>query len=472
MTVHWRMPYVKAGELLMEKRKNLYWYPCAAHCINLMLEDFGNLPMHHDAVEKAKFVSTYIYKRSLVVNLMREHGNGRDLTRAGSTRFATNYLNLKSFRVLKAALRKMFTSEAWTKSRHAKEKRGKKVQEIILGDANFWLSIISCLKSVTPLVKVLRLVEGDDKPAMGYIYKAIDRAKEQIQVNFKNVRSRYIVYTDIIELRWNTQLHGPLHAAGYFLNPRYHCSPDFHANFDIKKVFYDVVKRMCSSAKERINIDKQVELFTNAGGMFGHVMAKDTRDKKHPALWWNSYGYSAPELQRVAVRVLSSTCSATGCERNWSEFEQVHTKRRNRLSQQRLNALVYVKYNLRLNERFTKRQEEGDSYDPICLSDMESDDEWITEKEDPTLERDPTWMDVHECFEITEAEANKKKRKRGPRNLSTMKLAQGKGSSKGKEITAVHADEIQEVEEDDIEGDYMEEMEDFERIETPNASRK
>ncbi|KAI3906175.1 hypothetical protein MKW92_044384 [Papaver armeniacum] len=193
---------------------------------------------------------------------------------------------------------------------------------------------------------------------------------------------------------------------------------------------------MCSSAEERRNIDKQVELFSNAGGMFGHAMAKDTRDKKHPALWWNSYGDSAPDLQRVVVRVLSATCSATGCERNWSVFEQVHTKRRNRLSQQRLNALVY------------------------------SDDEWITEKEDPTLERDPTWMDVHECFQITEAEANKKKRKRGPRNLSTMKLAQGKGSCKGKEITAVDVDEIQEIEEDDIEGDYMEEMEDFERTET------
>ncbi|KAI3963426.1 hypothetical protein MKW98_022848 [Papaver atlanticum] len=205
---------------------------------------------------------------------------------------------------------------------------------------------------------------------------------------------------------------------------------------------------MCSSAEEMINIDKQVEFFTNAGGMFGHAMAKDTRDKKHLALWWNSYGDSSPELQRVVVRVLSATCSATGCERNWSIFEQVHTKRRNWLSQQRLNALVYI------------------SYDPICLSGMESDDEWITEKEDPTLKRDPTCMDVHECFQITEDEANKKKRKRGPRNLSTMKLAQGKGSSKEKEIRLVDADEIQEVEEDDIEGDYMEEMEDFERTET------
>ena len=38
-----------------------------------------------------------------------------------------------------------------------------------------------------PLVKVLRLVDGDAKPAMGYIYKAMDKSKEQIQKNFNEV---------------------------------------------------------------------------------------------------------------------------------------------------------------------------------------------------------------------------------------------------------------------------------------------
>ncbi|KAI3848040.1 hypothetical protein MKW92_026332 [Papaver armeniacum] len=195
---------------------------------------------------------------------------------------------------------------------------------------------------------------------------------------------------------------------------------------------------MCPLVAERHKIDKQIDLFTSAGGMFGHEMARETRDRKHPGTYYLLlYGGShmeitLPELQRVAIRVLSATCSASGCERNWSIFEQVHTKRRNRLSQQRLNALVYVKYNLQLEETFTKRNEQGDSYDPICLSDMESDDEWITEKDGASLQPDPTWMDVHDCFQITEAEANKKKRKRGPRNLSTMKLAQGKGNNNGK----------------------------------------
>ena len=28
-----------AGHMLMEKRKHMFWSPCAAHCIDLMLED-------------------------------------------------------------------------------------------------------------------------------------------------------------------------------------------------------------------------------------------------------------------------------------------------------------------------------------------------------------------------------------------------------------------------------------------------
>ena len=37
---------------------------------------------------------------------------------------------------------------------------------------------------------------------------------------------------------------------------------------------------------------------------------------------------------------------------NWSVFEQLHIKRRNRLEHQRLNDLVYVHYNYQLKERY------------------------------------------------------------------------------------------------------------------------
>ncbi|KAL6508787.1 hypothetical protein OROHE_021346 [Orobanche hederae] len=47
--------------------------------------------------------------------------------------------------------------------------------------------------------------------------------------------------------------------------------------------------------------------------------------------WWLQYGDETPELQGFAVRILSLTCSSPACERNWSTFNQIHTKKRNRL---------------------------------------------------------------------------------------------------------------------------------------------
>ena len=47
--------YKAAGELLMEKRKNLFWTPCAAHCIDLILEDFEKkIKMHQTTITKGQ----------------------------------------------------------------------------------------------------------------------------------------------------------------------------------------------------------------------------------------------------------------------------------------------------------------------------------------------------------------------------------------------------------------------------------
>ena len=44
--------FVKAGKLLM-KKYNLYWIPCAAHCINLMFEDIGKRESVFDLITNA-----------------------------------------------------------------------------------------------------------------------------------------------------------------------------------------------------------------------------------------------------------------------------------------------------------------------------------------------------------------------------------------------------------------------------------
>ena len=80
---------------------------------------------------------------------------------------------------------------------------------------------------------------------------------------------------------------------------------------------------MVSNASERCIIDLQLESFKDAKRLFGIEAAKTARDKKTPAQWWDFYGDECPEFQRLAIRVLSLTCTSSGYECNWSAFEMV-----------------------------------------------------------------------------------------------------------------------------------------------------
>uniref|UniRef100_A0A7N2LQ18 Uncharacterized protein n=1 Tax=Quercus lobata TaxID=97700 RepID=A0A7N2LQ18_QUELO len=84
---------------------------------------------------------------------------------------------------------------------------------------------------------------------------------------------------------------------------------------------------------------------------------------------------------------------------------------------------------------------------------MESDDEWITEKEEPCLPEDTSWMDIHECFEVNE-EGCSRKRKGGPRNLNAKK------KSKEKVFEVEEPEEIVDVGDDEeyVQEDANDEM--------------
>ncbi|KAJ1378018.1 Ribonuclease H-like superfamily, partial [Sesbania bispinosa] len=141
------------------------------------------------------------------------------MARPAVTRFATAYLTLHCIMQQKNVLQSMFASEEWTTSNYASKSEVKEVMNTILCNTKFWKFIQYCLKCMSPLVKVLRLVDGDSKPVMPCIYEAMNRAKEQITANFKNQESRYEKVWKIIDTRWNLQQHRPLHAAAYYLNP-------------------------------------------------------------------------------------------------------------------------------------------------------------------------------------------------------------------------------------------------------------
>jgi hypothetical protein len=209
--------YVATGRMLEEKHRTIWWTPCAAHCLDLMLEDIGKIEWVKKTVEQGKSIR-YIYNHTWVLNLMRKKTGGKELVRSAITRFVTNFLTLQSMINQKANLSKMFSCNEWNASQWSKKAEGKEIIEKVYEKA-FWNRAEEIVLFSAPLVKVLRMVDGD-KPTMGFFYDAIDQNKEAIKEAYQAKRQKYLPLWRIIDERWNKQLHQPLHAARYYLNPR------------------------------------------------------------------------------------------------------------------------------------------------------------------------------------------------------------------------------------------------------------
>ena len=95
----------------------------------------------------------------------------------------------------------MFTYTKQVKSSHDKSKVGKEIVAIILQDKDFWSRCEHIVKVSEPLMRVLWLIDNEEKSAMSYLYKVMDKAKEAIKTKLKNKVSQYRLYIWVIDAR-------------------------------------------------------------------------------------------------------------------------------------------------------------------------------------------------------------------------------------------------------------------------------
>nr|KAJ0223180.1 hypothetical protein LSAT_V11C200062380 [Lactuca sativa] len=122
----------------------------------------------------------------------------------------------------------------------------------------------------------------------------------------------------------------------------------------------DMIERYSSAGTvDGLTLMDQLKLSREHEGTFGRKLALASRNTTHPLNyneWWKLHDGDAPELQKFAIRILSQTAASSGCEMNWSVFERIHTKRRNRLKD-------YKK-----------------SYDPIDYESIDKIEFWVVDE--------------------------------------------------------------------------------------------
>lgn len=189
-------------------------------------------------------------------------------------------------------------------------------------------------------------------------------------------------------------LHHPLHAAGLLMDPEFQHQPGLLEDKEIAKGWKTVLNKWCKTAGEKHEVSVQLTEFRNKERRFQKCPQNEAMYAgvhSTPAwMWWMTYGNEAPELQAIAIRVLSQVASSGASERNWSDFDYIYTKRRNRMTPSLVTDLVYLYSNMKMirsRERNTKKRTYEDAL-PVW--------EWIPEEDEAEdAEADAEADEVH-----------------------------------------------------------------------------
>ncbi|XP_019170563.1 PREDICTED: uncharacterized protein LOC109166132 [Ipomoea nil] len=200
------------------------------------------------------------------------------------------------------------------------------------------------------------------------------------------------------------RLDSPLHLMAYLLNPYYHYKdPQLHLD-EVVGVgvvdFCDILFVNDFDMQNKI-LSEELPKYKKKEGMFGRSIAikacEVNDDNFNPANWWSTFGTSAPLLRRIAIKILSLTSSSSGCERNWSTFEGIHTKKRNMLESNHLNNLAFVQF----NATSMNKNKQDKNIEKLVGSDASLIQDWIVEnlETEPGLDCNNNAMEVDEALQ-------------------------------------------------------------------------
>lgn len=197
-----------------------------------------------------------------------------------------------------------------------------------------------------------------DTPTVGKVHYYAYRIKEHLAGDRGLSADMQAAVQEIWERRWGF-MDSPIHGAAYCLDPEFLGDAGLQLGNRGDACVSDL-RAMLSKLlppHEAQNARLSYASYRAREGEFGCADAVADADSMPAHQWWDMYGGKHPELQRVAIRLLSQVSSACSCERSWSAYDFIHNRRRNRLTASRARDLVYVFSNGRLVNKLSESEE-------------------------------------------------------------------------------------------------------------------
>lgn len=205
--------------------------------------------------------------------------------RPAATRFATAFLTLQSLWRHRISLKGLFVTDDWNRSKLSSTEIGKNVCETVLAN-RFWNAVENCIRASQPLIVVLRIVDGDEKPTMPEVTAAMDLAKKKINDSLENKTSLLRKVITIIERRWKSQMEQKLYGAALFLNPnRFFKIRRTKIGYAsrLRTMFNDMLENMIIADDKQAKISNQADDYENMQRGFSSQLAIKQQKDKSPS---------------------------------------------------------------------------------------------------------------------------------------------------------------------------------------------
>ncbi|XP_057833498.2 uncharacterized protein LOC131044233 [Cryptomeria japonica] len=197
-----------------------------------------------------------------------------------------------------------------------------------------------------------------DNPCLEEVYDGIDLMIEEMKViiNAKeqDPEETFLKEVQSICVEQCNKMTTSLHLLAFALTPEFYSDEVLAKPSRVPPYRDSEVSEGCRTTLTKLFPDFEMEdlmsiEFLNFVASNGQsVSALRDKYKKDAHSWWYLNGHTSPNLQTLAIKLLSQVASSSSSERNWSTYSFIHLVKRNQLAASKAEELVYVHLNLRL----------------------------------------------------------------------------------------------------------------------------
>ena len=163
-----------AVDKVIETYPHIYKQGCAAHALDILLEDWAKILQFKDLIAKAKLVCLFVRNHHVTLALFREFLHNKMLLMPANTRFACNFIMIMRMVEVREALENVVMHCKFVEYVATLFNRQNGVQADALAtqvrsyvlDENFWRRCRNYTYMVEDVMKALRVFDGKE-PAMG-----------------------------------------------------------------------------------------------------------------------------------------------------------------------------------------------------------------------------------------------------------------------------------------------------------------